>query len=393
MAAQVHAGMTDAILQSDIDLAQSLLEANHSASEVVAALTRRGIEPGRATQVVEDLRCGKRVTPEPGLVPELAPVLNAAGAAPSAVGGQESGLSPDSAGSTEEEPGDFGFSPEIPMVRLWILAGLLGLAAVTGGGWLVAQHSYHAQTGALLDELEGVMLDAERSTAVMREYSPLPGTSLPDLLPAGMERYRFQGYCTLTNRIGRRDLNRGEEARLQAVAARMERMTRGMRGPLELAAAPPAPGSLELQIRPDGLHLGRSLLTRQSALGLLCRVLGAPTRTNRIARPSRIVYAFDRYGLLLYAQEGAGADSVVVDWDALGGTNGTLSAFTGTLKIEGQVIRADLDCKALAANRSLALTNSGTEGGILAGRRCGLGLYFAYLGSLHRLSLVEVDLK
>jgi hypothetical protein len=56
--------MTNDILQSDIDLARKLLDANHPADEIVAALGYRGINGNRAAQLVADLQAGKAVEPD-----------------------------------------------------------------------------------------------------------------------------------------------------------------------------------------------------------------------------------------------------------------------------------------------------------------------------------------
>jgi hypothetical protein len=56
--------MTNDILQSDIDLASRLLDANRPADEIIAALGYRGINGGRAAQLVADLQAGKTVEPD-----------------------------------------------------------------------------------------------------------------------------------------------------------------------------------------------------------------------------------------------------------------------------------------------------------------------------------------
>jgi hypothetical protein len=56
--------MTNDILQSDIDLARKLLDANRPADEIVVALGYRGINGNRAAQLVADLQAGKAVEPD-----------------------------------------------------------------------------------------------------------------------------------------------------------------------------------------------------------------------------------------------------------------------------------------------------------------------------------------
>ncbi len=56
--------MTHDVLQSDIDLARRLLETRRPASEIVTALTYRGVNSDRATQLVSDIESGKTVEPD-----------------------------------------------------------------------------------------------------------------------------------------------------------------------------------------------------------------------------------------------------------------------------------------------------------------------------------------
>jgi len=65
--------MTHDILQCDIDLARQLLDAGRSTNEIVAALTYRGIDSNRATQLVADLQSGKAVQPDKPLKINLGP--------------------------------------------------------------------------------------------------------------------------------------------------------------------------------------------------------------------------------------------------------------------------------------------------------------------------------
>jgi len=56
--------MTNDILQTDIDLARKLLDARQPSDEIVAALSYRGIDGGRAAQLIADLQGGKKVEPD-----------------------------------------------------------------------------------------------------------------------------------------------------------------------------------------------------------------------------------------------------------------------------------------------------------------------------------------
>jgi hypothetical protein len=61
--------MTHDILESDIELATKLLRSNQPVPEILNTLVRRGIDPGKAVQLVEDLREGKTVRPDLPLTP------------------------------------------------------------------------------------------------------------------------------------------------------------------------------------------------------------------------------------------------------------------------------------------------------------------------------------
>ena len=148
-----------------------------------------------------------------------------------------------------------------------------------------------------------------------------------------------------------------------------------------------------LEIQPDGLHLGGALLTREAACNRVAKMLGAPSRTNLLAGGRRLIYAYDHYGILVYAEKGAGTDSIVLDFEGLGGTNGTTSPFPGSLKIDDQAIKGDTDSKALIGIKQLGLRKPGADAGIFGGQCNGLELIFAYLKTPQRLSLVEISLK
>ena len=148
-----------------------------------------------------------------------------------------------------------------------------------------------------------------------------------------------------------------------------------------------------LELQPDGLHLGDSLVTRGNVLTAAANLLGLPSRTNRVGQTDTVIYAYDRQGLLIYSQTGGGTNSIILDCEAIGGTNGTTSSFAGTLHLEGQVIGADTDTRTLTAIKKLGLNRPGSDSGIWRGRYHNLDLVFAYLKSPQRLSLIEIDLK
>lgn len=150
---------------------------------------------------------------------------------------------------------------------------------------------------------------------------------------------------------------------------------------------------LVLELAPDGLRIGSSLITRQNALSIITGILGLPTRTNRVDRPHKAIYAYDRQGILFYSGEGAGSDSIMLDCDAMGGTNGTKEAFAGVLKVEDNMIHVDTDADSLIAIKKLGLSKVAPDSVTFKGRCCSLDLYFGYLKSPARLSFIEIDLK
>ena len=148
-----------------------------------------------------------------------------------------------------------------------------------------------------------------------------------------------------------------------------------------------------MELQPDGLHLGGSLVTKGSVLTTVANLLGVPTRTNQAGQTDTVIYAYDRQGLLIYAQKGGGTNSIVLDCEAIGGANGTTFPFTGSLKVEDQVIGPGTDSQALTAIKKLELKHPGTGDSVWGGRYNDLDLVFAYLKSPQRLSLIEIDLK
>ena len=154
-----------------------------------------------------------------------------------------------------------------------------------------------------------------------------------------------------------------------------------------------AASQLVLELQPDGLHIGPNLVTPRNAWRAVSEVIGLPTRTNRTDQLKSVIYAYDHHGLLVYSGEGSGNDSIMLDFDALGGTNGTTLPFAGTLKFETNLIHADTDASALASIKNLGLSNPGNDAGTFRGRCNNLDLYFAYLKTSSRLSVIQINLK
>ena len=55
-----RSNMIHEILPSDVEFAREMLHGSHSDAEILTALASRGIEPARATELVEDLRHGRK---------------------------------------------------------------------------------------------------------------------------------------------------------------------------------------------------------------------------------------------------------------------------------------------------------------------------------------------
>jgi hypothetical protein len=163
------------------------------------------------------------------------------------------------------------------------------------------------------------------------------------------------------------------------------------RGRSSEEALPSSSAVLDLQT--DGLHLANALVTATNALFAISGVLGPPTRTNRLDQVGKVIYAYDHHGVLLYAGEAAGGDSVVLDYDGAGGTNGTLLPFAGTIKLGDNLVKAKTKSSDLAAIRQLNLSNPANDSGTFRGRCNNLDVFFAYLNGPARLSLVEINLK
>ena len=314
--------MTHKILQSDIELARKQLEAKRSDAEIVAALERRGIEPDKAAQLVQDLREGKPVSPEIDRVPQIVP-------GPSSEAAQNPGAGLEDAPEIEENFSGrsirrHGRRRPNPG-RNWIIATALLLLVVTAGilGYRLYEDRLEAPEGK-----NGRPLETQTARAASHSNKAAVQTHAP-----------------------------------------------------------------QLELREDGLRLAGNLIGRSNAQSVITRVFGPATRTNQVERPSKVIYAYDPYGVLVYSQRGGADENIVFDFDALGGTHGTESAFAGSLKVDAAEIRANTDAQSLGAIKSLGLTRSGPDGCIFASRHAAVELVFTYRKGLQRLSSIELDLK
>jgi hypothetical protein len=150
---------------------------------------------------------------------------------------------------------------------------------------------------------------------------------------------------------------------------------------------------LVVQLLPDGLRAAGYRITPQNALQVISKLVGEPTRTNRLEKGDKLIYAYDKHGILLYTQPSGVADHLVLDFDGLGGATGANLPFVGGIEIAHETIQARTSAAKLQAIKDLSLTHPGSDQSIFGGEYHDLRLYFAYLKSLEQLSMVEMDLK
>jgi hypothetical protein len=154
----------------------------------------------------------------------------------------------------------------------------------------------------------------------------------------------------------------------------------------------PAPIRVDLVLRQEGFLLNGRLLARTNALQVLRQVLGAPTRTNQLGSSGRTISSYDRHGLLVYSRQD-GDETIVFDFEALGGPHGTEAPFTGSLLIEATSISADTPAQSLQGIQSLELIRSSDEGASFSARCQDLHLYFMYQQDRQRLRSLAIDFK
>jgi hypothetical protein len=314
-------GMTHDVLRADIDLAIRLRDDHRPDDEIILALVHRGVDPGQAAQLLDNLSKGIKPTPQSPPSPEMA--LGRRSRTKSVPPGNEPTRSSHSSRATARNGSSArsaGQGRKRTAVFWLTIAIFVGLVIAAGTIILIQRH--------------------KANTNPPEEQEPkaaIPKAAVPSQKP-----------------------------------------------PLS---------SLVLELQPDGLHLGGSVVTPDNVLTVVAKTLGVATRTNQVGQADTVIYAYDHAGLLVYSQQGGGTNSIVLDCEANGGIHGTMSPFNGTLTVEGQVIRTDTDPRTLTAIKPLGLSRPGSHNGIWGGRYNGLNLVFAYLKSPQRLSLIEIDLK
>ena len=321
--------MTHDILQSDIALAKRLMVDGHSDLEIITALARRRVDHTKAARLVDDLRNGRKAIAQPSLPPELGLKR------PRSKNSVRESTQPPPARPREPEPLPEP-PPSVPRRKkptvIWIVAGIVLFLAIVVVGSALFQR-YQPGAGATENQAPG----APRANA---ERAP-------------------------------------RESAVGSASA--------MRGS--------SPTSVALELQPDGLRIRGTLVTRDKLLPTVISLLGLPNRTNQVSQTGTLIYAYDQHGLLIYSQPAGGTNSVVLDCEASGGANGTTSPFSGTLRVEDHLIGPDTDSKKLLAMKPLGLDTPKAGGTIWNGRYRDVNLVFAYLESLQRPSLIQLDLK
>jgi len=338
-------GMTHDVLRSDLELATRLRDDNRPDDEIILALVHRGVDPGLAALVLDDLRNGRKASARLALPAEF----GVARRSRTRRGSRRSGQSQPSRSPEAESPSEPPPPPSEPVPRreprrpvaasggkrspvFWLIAAIVVALVIAGGVFALSRRN--------------------------------PATT-----------------------------NAPEDQPLPVAAAKVPPPPREASAKVATASQNVPSTTLALELRPDGLHLGGTLVTRDNLLTAVANLLGAASRTNQAKQTGTLIYAYDHEGLLIYSQPGGGANSIVLDCEASGGTHGSTSPFAGALAIDGQMIRADTDAPTLTAIKQLGLSHPGSHSGIWGGRYNNLELVFAYLKSPRRLSLIEIDLK
>jgi len=373
--------MTNNILPTDIEFATRLLAANQDDAAIVTALVHRGIEFATATQMVADLRSGRKVTPQIPASLEIAFGRRSASKSTGLQGESTQALRAADPGTRRRRSASRSAGGRKQFSSWWIIAAVpISLLAV-GLAVLLANHLRRSKDDVPADgagEAASARGSVAPADARVKDPGAQPLTAAPDAT-SGRTTAGGSGIRTEPAAAARNSQEAPRPGVPPAVKA----------GTLQKPAAP----GLALSLQSDGLRISGSLVTAGNVLACVHQVLGQPTRSIAAVQPDTIIYAYDDHGLLIYSAKGTKKDSIVLDCDAVGGANGTTSPFTGSLQVEDQVIRPDTDSKTLAAMPKLGLRNTAAGNAILSGRYNDLDLAFAYLKTPNRLSLIEIDLR
>jgi hypothetical protein len=155
--------MTHDLLQSDIELATRLKEDQRPDEEVILALTHRGVDPGKAVQLLDDLRQGIRPTPQSPVPLDFA--MGRRSRERSAAPGNEptepsrSSRAKSRNGSPAQSAGQGGKRT----AAFWLTVAILVGIVITAGAVLLIQH-YKASTKALEEQKPKAAIEAAPPT-------------------------------------------------------------------------------------------------------------------------------------------------------------------------------------------------------------------------------------
>jgi hypothetical protein len=384
--------MTHDILQSDIEMALRLLREGRSEADIAAALELRGIEASKAVEVASRIASGK---PVPPTAPHPEPEPQ-----PGEISEADSELfEPPAEGESSLEP----IPLESPPNRwMWLLGVLMVIWCGAMVAWFLTGPHYHARTRAILERLEtglrerpGIWKSLDPEDFAWLEQA---GVSIAELNARRLdatERERLERLAEKLSRGPRLANLEGANAVPQTTQPAPTKLPETVSVPPRIdpreRTAPSVP--FVLTIASNGLELNGIGVTRTNALSALVAALGVPARTNLLSEEHRVVYAFDAHGLLLYSQTDGEEQSLVLDYEATGGTHGAMTAFSGLLAAGGQPVLPGVDANSLVAINTLGLSKSNRDGTILRGRCGDLELAFLFLENPRRLSMAEIVLK
>ena len=131
--------MTNEILRTDIELAIRLIDEKRPTEEVIAALVPRGIDRAKATQLVDDLRSGKRVDVQATLPIELGLARRSRSRSGSRGANQDQPSHSSQAESRREPSRRTSAHSHKQSAAPWLVPALIVVLVIVVGGILVFQ--------------------------------------------------------------------------------------------------------------------------------------------------------------------------------------------------------------------------------------------------------------
>jgi hypothetical protein len=131
--------MTNDILRTDIELATRLMEEKRPAEEIIAALIPRGIDRAKATQLVDDLRNGKKIDDLATLPMELGLARRSRSRSGSREGKQDHPSHSSQTESHREPSRRVASHSHKKSAGRWLIPALIVVLVVVVGGILIVQ--------------------------------------------------------------------------------------------------------------------------------------------------------------------------------------------------------------------------------------------------------------